>query len=86
MLIYLILINAAAFICMLVDKQKAKKRLWRIPESTLLLLAAIGGSLGTYVGMQLCRHKTRKLRFSIGVPVMLAVHIMVLILCFAFFS
>ena len=85
MLIYLILINAAAFICMLVDKQKAKKRLWRIPESTLLLLAAIGGSLGTYAGMQLCRHKTLKLRFSIGVPVMLAVHIMMLIFCFELF-
>lgn len=79
MLIYLTLINAASFLCMLVDKQKAKKRLWRIPESTLLLLSAIGGSLGTYLGMQLCRHKTRKPVFAIGVPLMLAVHIMAIV-------
>jgi len=82
MLIYLILINAAAFLCMLIDKQKARKMRWRIPESTLLLLAAVGGSLGIYVGMQLCRHKTRKAKFFVGVPVILAVQVMALLLLY----
>ena len=79
MIIYLILINAAAFLCMLIDKQKARKRHRRIRESTLLLLCAIGGSLGGYVGMQLFRHKTQKPKFSVGVPFMLAVHVILLV-------
>ena len=74
MLIYLILINAIAFICMLVDKQNAIKGLRRIPEATLLLLAAVGGCLGAYAGMYLCRHKTRKPKFYIGVPLILALY------------
>ncbi len=76
---YLLIINAAAFLLMLVDKRKAQKKRWRIPERTLLLSAALGGSLGALLGMQLFRHKTRHLRFSLGIPVMLAIHCLLLV-------
>ena len=71
---YLLLINALAFLLMLADKRKAKKKAWRIPESTLLTIAALGGSLGATAGMYLFRHKTRKPKFSLGLPLMLAAH------------
>jgi len=76
--IYLLLINALGFSLMLADKQRAKKNAWRIPEKTLLSIALAGGSFGTYAGMRLFRHKTLHLKFSLGVPVMLALHIAVL--------
>lgn len=75
---YLLLINALTFLIMLLDKHRARKNLWRIPETTLLALCAIGGSLGGVTAMQLFRHKTRHLRFSIGIPVMLLAHIFLL--------
>ena len=74
-LLYLLLVNAVAFILMLADKIKAKKNLWRIRESTLMLSAALGGSLGALAGMYLFRHKTRHLKFTIGVPVILGLQI-----------
>ena len=74
-LLYLLIINAVAFLLMLVDKQKAKKKLWRIPESTLLLSAAIGGSVGALAGMYTFRHKTKHLKFTLGVPAILIVQI-----------
>ena len=72
---YLILVNAIAFILMLADKIKAKKKKWRIPEATLLTVAAIGGSLGAIGGMYAFRHKTKHLKFTIGLPVILALQI-----------
>lgn len=66
---YLIIINVLAFLVYGLDKQKAKRGAWRIPEATLLLLAAIGGSVGAFAGMQVFRHKTRHLKFTLGVPV-----------------
>ena len=78
-LLYLLTINAAGFLSMLVDKHKAKKNQWRIPERTLLSLCALGGSLGGLLGMKLFRHKTLHLRFSVGIPVMLAVHVVILV-------
>ena len=77
-IIYLIIINALAFVLMLVDKYKAQNNLWRIPEATLMTVAAIGGSFGAYVGMRICHHKTRHYKFSIGVPVMMVLHILIL--------
>jgi len=71
--VYLILINAAGFLLMLADKVKAKKHAWRIPEATLLGVAAAGGSIGALLAMQLFRHKTKHLKFSLGIPLMLAV-------------
>ena len=81
--LYLLIVNAATFLLMLVDKQNTRKNRWRIRERTLLLWAGLGGSLGAVMGMQLFRHKTKHIRFSIGLPVMLAVHIILLILIFA---
>ena len=72
-LLYLLIINAAGFLSMLLDKHKAKKNAWRIPEKTLLLIACLGGSIGSILGMQLFRHKTRHLKFSLGLPLILAV-------------
>ena len=72
LLYYLLIINAAGFLLMLVDKWKAKKNRWRVRESTLLLVAALGGSVGCLIGMYLFRHKTRHLKFTLGIPLILA--------------
>ena len=79
-LLYLLIVNAVAFLLMLVDKQSARKKLWRIPESTLLLSAAIGGSIGALAGMYTFRHKTRHLKFTLGVPAILVVQILAVFL------
>lgn len=70
-LIYLFLINALGFLLMLVDKQKAKKKKWRIPEATLMGVAALGGSIGSLFGMYTFRHKTLHKKFTIGIPAIL---------------
>ena len=75
--IYLVLINAVSFLLMLVDKHKARKNLWRIPEATLMGAAASGGSLGALAGMYLVRHKTKHLKFTVGIPVLLFLHILI---------
>ena len=72
---YLLIVNAAAFVLMLADKIKAKKNKWRIPEATLMGAAAIGGSIGAIAGMYCFRHKTRHPKFTIGLPVILALQI-----------
>ena len=74
-LLYLLLINAAAFILMLVDKIKAKKNKWRIPERTLFGAALLGGSVGAHLGMYTFRHKTKHLRFTLGIPAILIAQI-----------
>lgn len=78
--IYLLLINAIGYLIMLIDKRKAKKKAWRIPEATLMGIAAIGGSLGSLIGMYHFRHKTKHKKFTIGVPLLLALHIVLLAL------
>ena len=78
--IYLIVINAAAFLLMLIDKVKAKKNLWRVPEATLFLVAAIGGSIGSLLGMYTFRHKTKHIQFIVGMPLILAAQIVIAIL------
>ena len=72
---YLILVNAVAFLLMLIDKYKAKKNKWRISEATLMGIAAIGGSLGAIGGMYTFRHKTKHLKFTLGVPAILILQI-----------
>ena len=69
--LYLFIMNAAGVISMLVDKRKAKKKLWRIPEATLLTIAALGGSIGSLAGMYTFRHKTKHLKFTLGIPAIL---------------
>ena len=78
-LLYLIIINAAGFLLMLVDKYQARKKLWRIPESTLMAIAAIGGSLGCLAGMYTFRHKTRHSKFVVGIPVILAIQVAIIV-------
>lgn len=75
--LYLLIINALGLLIMLADKEKAKKHLWRIPESTLLTVAVLGGSVGCYAGMRVFHHKTRKPKFYIGIPVIFAVQVLV---------
>ncbi len=77
LLIYLFLVNALGLIFMLSDKIKARKNKWRIPEATLMFFAVIGGSLGVMVGMRLFHHKTLHSKFSIGVPLILALQIII---------
>ena len=72
---YLILINAASFLLMRADKHRAVKKRWRIPESVLMSVAALGGSFGAIMGMYTFRHKTQKPKFFVGVPLLLALHI-----------
>ncbi|MCQ2498410.1 MAG: DUF1294 domain-containing protein [Lachnospiraceae bacterium] len=77
LLFYFILMNLIGFLVMGIDKLKAKKRGFRIPEATLFLIAFIGGSIGSILGMYLFRHKTRHRSFIIGMPVILAVQIII---------
>lgn len=72
---YIVWSNLAAFFVYGIDKRRARKHKWRIPERTLLGLAVIGGSMGALAGMYLFHHKTRKPKFAIGVPVILAVQL-----------
>ena len=71
LILYLLIMNAAGAVSMLTDKRKAKKKLWRIPEATLLGIAALGGSVGSLIGMYAFRHKTRHLKFTLGIPAIL---------------
>lgn len=65
---YLLIINLAGFIVMGMDKSKAKKGVWRIPEATLFLFAFLGGGIGTTLGMNIFRHKTKHWYFKFGMP------------------
>ena len=60
---------------MLVDKYKAKRNLWRIPEATLMTVAALGGSIGSLLGMYTVRHKTRHIKFTLGIPAILVAQV-----------
>ena len=79
-LAYLVIINALSFLFMRLDKQKAKKHKRRIPEAVLLGISAIGGSFGTLAAMEAFRHKTKHQEFFLGIPLMMAVHIVILVL------
>ena len=68
---YLLAINAVAFFAYGIDKLKARKGWWRIPESTLLLLAIIGGSIGAWLGMKAWHHKTMHKKFRYGLPLII---------------
>lgn len=77
---YLLIMNAAGLLLMLVDKQKARKNLWRIPEATLIGVAVLGGSIGSLAGMYLFRHKTKHMKFTVGIPVILVAQVIIAIL------
>ena len=80
LLLWLLAVNVAAFVMMGLDKAKAKLGAWRIPEKTLLLTAAVGGSVGAILGMQLFRHKTSHAAFAVGLPAILVVQLAVALL------
>ena len=73
--VYLIAINLIGIIVMGIDKYKATHDKWRIPEKTFFIIALIGGSLGTWAGMYMFRHKTKHWYFVIGIPAILAAQI-----------
>ena len=79
LILYLITINVVTFLLYGIDKWKAKRARWRIPESVLLGMAAIGGSVGAWLGMRVWHHKTQHAKFRYGVPAMLVVQTAVLV-------
>ncbi len=74
-LLLLVAVNLLAFVLYGLDKDKAKRGAWRIPEATLLLVAFLGGSLGALLGMEVFRHKTKHAKFKILVPLFLVLHV-----------
>ena len=76
-LIYLLFINVITFFTYGIDKWKAKRSKWRIPESTLLMMAVMGGSIGAWLGMKVWHHKTMHKKFKYGVPVILLVQVVI---------
>ncbi len=81
---YVLVMNLIAFFAMGIDKRKAVKHAYRIPEATLFTLSALGGSVGSILGMYFFHHKTRKIYFRIGMPAILLLHIL-LLLAFRFY-
>lgn len=82
---YLLIINALGLLLMHIDKQKAMKNKWRIPERVLLGTAILGGSIGCIAGMQVFRHKTKHLAFWLGLPVILCLQIVIGIILYTKF-
>jgi uncharacterized membrane protein YsdA (DUF1294 family) len=82
LLVYLVIINIIGFAMMGIDKKKAKKRSFRIPEASLFIIAVIGGSLGTIAGMYFFRHKTRHWYFVYGMPAILVLHIILALILY----
>ena len=80
-ILYILIINCLGFAAMALDKFKAERAHWRIPEKTLFLLTLLGGGIGTILGMYLFRHKTKKLYFTIGFPTILISEIALIIYC-----
>lgn len=77
---YLIIINLISFILFTLDKKRSISKKWRIPESTLIFVSLMGGSAGSLLGMKLFKHKTKKLKFTILVPISLIINILLVIL------
>ena len=79
LVIYLIVMNIIGFFIMAIDKHKAKKHAWRIPEKMLFLASLVGGSIGTWAGMYVFRHKTKHWYFVIGMPLILVLHVVLIL-------
>ena len=80
---YLLIMNIAGIIIMAIDKSKARHHAWRIPEKSLFGVSLLGGSLGTWAGMYIFRHKTKHWYFVIGMPAICVLHLIFLI-CFLY--
>ncbi len=77
---YLVVVNLIAFVMYGVDKRRAVRGMWRIPERVLIGIAILGGSLGAYAGMKHFHHKTQKAKFAVGVPLIIVLQI-ALVVC-----
>lgn len=77
-IIYLLCINLIGLLVMYIDKKKAKYGKWRISEKKLLIVALLGGSIGTIIGMYWFRHKTQKIKFKLGFPTILISEIIII--------
>lgn len=77
---YVIIINIIGLLSMLIDKYRAIKNKWRIPEKTLFLIAILGGSIGSNIGMRLFRHKTKHWYFVFGMPAILIIQLVIIFL------
>jgi uncharacterized membrane protein YsdA (DUF1294 family) len=84
-ILYLVLINVVTFLLYGIDKDRARKDQWRIPESRLILFAALGGSIGAFLGMHVWHHKTNHAKFTIGVPVIFLLQCLLLFSLFILF-
>ena len=84
-IIYLLIINFIGVVTMLIDKYKAQKGFWRTPEKTIFIITLLGGGIGTISGMYLFRHKTKKLKFTIGLPTILISEIFIVVYFLLFY-
>lgn len=82
LLLYILSVNLGGFIAFFIDKKRAVRSKWRIPEVTLLTIALLGGAIGCYLGMKLFHHKTLKPLFYIGIPVIIALQVVAFIIIF----
>lgn len=82
LLYYLLAVNLLTFATYGIDKYKARHARWRVREASLLLLAALGGSIGALLGMHLFRHKTQHKKFRYGVPLILLAQAAVAVFCY----
>lgn len=78
--LYLLAVNLLAFCLFGIDKHKAKRKLWRIPEKVLFLSAILGGSIGAILGMEIFRHKTKHKSFTWGLPAILVLQAIIIFL------
>lgn len=78
-IVYIIILNILGYLIMYIDKRRAKKQQWRISEQTIFLITFLGGGIGTTLGMYTFRHKTKKLKFIIGLPLITIIEIVVII-------
>jgi len=76
MLLYLLMINILTFLLMGMDKRRAKKEQYRIPERTFWLLAILGGALGVFIGMKVHRHKTKHRSFAVWIPILIFINVL----------
>lgn len=83
---YILCMSIIGFFSMGIDKYKARRGLWRIPEKTLFIIAIIGGSIGSILGMRFFRHKTKHKSFVVGMPLILIFQCVFVIICYIFYG
>ena len=84
--IYLLIINVFSFLLFFIDKRRAKNHFFRIPESSLFFISFLGGSLGSFLGMRVFKHKTKKHKFLILIPILLVFNLLFLAYIISFFA